>query len=88
MKSLDGAKGLVWLNPSRFSNANLSLVTQALVDKGVNSIDDLAKFMNANQVALKICVETEFFSDAITGLPALQTAYGFQFKTANGSLCR
>lgn len=83
VKSLDGAKGLVWLNPSRFSNANSLLVTQALVDKGVNSIDDLAKFMNANQVALKICVETEFFSDAITGLPALQTAYGFQFKTAN-----
>ena len=58
------------------------MVRDELYTKGVQSLADLAVYMNGDGVDLKVCVESEFFSRD-DGLPGLQKLYGFAFKEEN-----
>lgn len=82
VKSLDSAQGLVWLNRAEINNTFTLMVRDDLYNDGVQSLADLAAYMNGEGADLKVCVEGEFFSRA-DGLPGLQTLYGFAFKEEN-----
>lgn len=82
VKSLDGAQGLVWLNRAEINNTFTLMVRDELYTEGVQSLADLAVYMNGDGADLKVCVEGEFFSRD-DGLPGLQTLYGFAFKEEN-----
>lgn len=81
-KSLDAPQGLVWLNRMAFNNTYTLLVRQELVDEGIQTIDDLAVYMNANDAPLTICLEGEFYARP-DGLDGLQSLYGFAFQEEN-----
>ena len=82
VKSLDNAQGLVWLNQAEINNTFTLMVRDELFTKGVQSLADLAVYMNGDGADLKVCVESEFFSRD-DGLPGLQKLYGFAFKEEN-----
>lgn len=81
-KSLDAPQGLVWLDHMAFNNTYTLLARQELIDDGIQSIDDLAVYMNANDAPLTICVEGEFYARP-DGLDGLQALYGFAFPEEN-----
>ncbi|MCB0121994.1 MAG: hypothetical protein KDE58_07105, partial [Caldilineaceae bacterium] len=81
-KSLDAPQGLTWLTPFAFNNTYTLLARQELIDEGIQTIDDLAVYMNANDAPLTICVEGEFYARP-DGLDGLQTLYGFAFQEDN-----
>ncbi len=82
-KSLDAAKGLVWLAPAVFNDTYTLLVRQEMVDEGITTIQALADFMNANAAPFTICIESEFYGREQDGLAGLQQRYGFSFKQEN-----
>jgi hypothetical protein len=53
-----------------------------LIEQGVTTLTDLAKYMNDNNAPLKLCVESEFYSRP-DGLSGLQTVYDFAFSEEN-----
>ncbi len=81
-KTLDAAEGLTWLEPAPLNNTYTLLVRQELADEGIQSIDDLAVYLNANAADLILCVESEFYARP-DGLPGLQELYGFTFADEN-----
>lgn len=82
VKELDGAKGLVWLNPSKANNTYALAMRKADADaKGINTISDLAKKLKGG-AAQKFACNAEFYSRA-DGLEPLQKAYGFEFGRDN-----
>jgi len=81
-RSLDAPQDLVWLDPAPLNNTFTLMVRQELADQGVTSLEELATYMNTNDVPLKICVEGEFFSRQ-DGLEGLQRLYGFAFSEEN-----
>jgi len=82
VKSLDSAQGLVWLNRAEINNTFTLMVRDDLYNDGVQTLADLADYMNGDGADLKVCVEGEFFSRT-DGLPGLQTLYGFAFQEEN-----
>ncbi len=80
VKSLDERKGLVWLDRAALNDTYTLMARQDLLDKGIKSLEDLAKFMNANDAPLTVCIESEFYSREQDGIKGLETRYGFQFK--------
>jgi len=82
VKELDGAKGLVWLNPSKANNTYGLAMRKADADaKGIHSLSDLAAKEKAGQT-LKFGCNAEFYARP-DGLGPLQTAYGFEFGREN-----
>ena len=82
VKELDGAKGLVWLNPSKANNTYGLAMRKADADaKGMHSLSDLAAKEKAGQ-NLKFGCNAEFYARP-DGLGPLQTAYGFEFGREN-----
>jgi len=82
VKELDGAKGLVWLNPSKANNTYaLAMRKSDAAAKGINSLSDLAAKTKAGQ-PLKFGCNAEFYARP-DGLAPLQTAYGFEFGREN-----
>ena len=82
-KSLDEPRGIVWLNRGEFNNTYAMMVRADLIGEGIESIDDLATYMNANDSPLTICVENDFYGRPADGLLAMQERYGFEFKPEN-----
>ncbi|MFZ4661550.1 MAG: glycine betaine ABC transporter substrate-binding protein [Caldilineaceae bacterium] len=82
VKSLDEDSGLVWLNRASANNTFSLIVRLEIMNRGIQSVQDLANYMNNNNSPLKVCVETEFFSRQ-DGLIGLQALYDFQFKEEN-----
>ena len=80
--ALDDPLGLVWLTPGRFNDTYTLMVKPGSVPAEVKSIEDLATYINKNDVSLKLCVENEFYSRG-NGLFALQKQYEFAFKEEN-----
>lgn len=82
VKQLDGAKGLVWLNPSKANNTYGLAMRKADADaKGIHSLSDLAAKEKAGQ-HLKFGCNAEFYARP-DGLGPLQTAYDFEFGREN-----
>ncbi|MBN3561905.1 glycine betaine ABC transporter substrate-binding protein [Aliamphritea spongicola] len=78
VKELDAEKGLVWLNPSKVNNTYaLAMRRGEAADKGISSLSDLSKAVNAGDELLFAC-NAEFAARA-DGLKPLQKAYGFKF---------
>lgn len=81
VKELDGAKGLVWLNPSRANNTYALAMRRADAQaKGIASLSDLAQKVSGSP--MKFGCNAEFYSRS-DGLTPLQQAYGFQFGREN-----
>jgi len=82
VKELDGAKGLVWLNPSKANNTYGLAMRRADADaKGMHTLSDLAAKERGGQ-HLKFGCNAEFYARP-DGLGPLQTAYGFEFGREN-----
>jgi len=75
---LDAPRELVWLAPSKVNNTYALVMRRADADaKGISSISDLAKRIQAGEV-LRLACPLEFPNRA-DGLKPLQQSYGFEF---------
>jgi osmoprotectant transport system substrate-binding protein len=82
VKELDGAKGLVWLNPSKANNTYALAMRKAdAAQKGIKSLSDLAAKEKAG-AKLKFGCNAEFYARP-DGLTPMQNAYGFEFGRDN-----
>jgi osmoprotectant transport system substrate-binding protein len=82
VKQLDGAKGLVWLNPSKANNTYaLAMRKSDAAAKKISSLSDLAAKEKSGQ-HLKFGCNAEFYARP-DGLTPLQAAYGFEFGREN-----
>ena len=78
VKELDGAKGLVWLNPSKANNTYaLAMRQKEAAEKGLKTISDLAAKEKAG-AKLTFASNAEFYARP-DGLVPLEQAYGFEF---------
>ncbi len=82
-KSLDAAKGLIWLAPAKFNDTYTLIVRDDLWNKGIKTVAALATYMNANKSPFKVCIESEFYGRQEDGLAGLQQRYGFSFQQDN-----
>jgi len=81
VKELDGAKGLVWLNPSKANNTYaFAMRKDDAASKAIVSISDLAKKVTGSP--MKFGSNAEFYARA-DGLAPLQKDYGFEFGRDN-----
>ncbi len=81
-KTLDQAKGLVWLDRAPLNNTFALIALADLYDEGVTTIEALADQVARAENALTICVESEFYGRA-DGLIGLEALYGFSFPAEN-----
>lgn len=82
VKTLDAAKGLIWLNPSKANNTYaLAMREQEAADMGISTLSDLAAALNAGKT-LTLAANAEFVARP-DGLKPLQKAYGFEIPRAN-----
>lgn len=82
VKELDGAKGLVWLNPSKANNTYALAMRKADTEaKKIKSLSDLAAKVKGGD-ALKLASNAEFYARP-DGLTPLQQTYGFEFGREN-----
>src|SRR3954469_9562209 len=82
VKELDGAKGLVWLDPSKANNTYALAMRKAdAAAKKISTLSDLAAKEKSGQ-HLKFGCNAEFYARP-DGLTPLQTAYGFEFGREN-----
>ena len=82
VKELDGAKGLVWLTPSKANNTYaLAMRADDAKAKGIASISDLSA-KEKGGTTLKLGSNAEFYARP-DGLKPLEAAYGFEFGREN-----
>jgi osmoprotectant transport system substrate-binding protein len=82
VKTLDAAKGLVWLNPSKANNTYSLAMNQDEAKKlGIASLSDLAKAVTGGK-SLSFGCNAEFYARP-DGLKPLEQAYGFEFPRAS-----
>ena len=83
-KALDEKNDLIWLKPVEKVETTYTLMMQEsrAEEQGINTIEDLASFMNANEAPFTLCVE-EDFATRPDGLPGIEEVYGFKFKEEN-----
>lgn len=79
-RSLDARKDLVWLDRAKLNDTYTLMVRQDLVDKGIRTLEDLARYMNENDSPLSVCIESEFYGRELDGIKGLEQRYGFKFK--------
>ncbi|TRX76182.1 glycine betaine ABC transporter substrate-binding protein [Pseudomonas mangiferae] len=78
VRELDGAKGLVWLEPSRFSNTYALAVPREIAERdGLRSISDLARVVNGTDEPHLIALDIEF-ANRPDGLTPLMERYDLQ----------
>lgn len=78
VRELDGAKGLVWLEPSRFSNTYALAVPREIAERdGVATISDLARVVNATDEPHLIAFDIEF-ANRPDGLAPMVELYDLQ----------
>ncbi|MHC6224283.1 glycine betaine ABC transporter substrate-binding protein [Pseudomonas sp. X10] len=79
VKSLDAAKGLTWLQPSRANNTYaFAMRKEEAAAKGIASLSDLASRVQGGE-HLKFASNAEFYSRP-DGLRPLQDLYEFKFE--------
>lgn len=78
VRELDGAKGLVWLEPSRFSNTYALAVPRMIAERdGLSSISDLARVVNGSDEPHLVALDIEF-ANRPDGLVPLVERYGLR----------
>ena len=81
VQELSAEGGLTWLNPAILNNTFALLVSPEFVERTqIQSISQLASYMNQNGAPFSICAEAYFFDpERSDGLRQMQAAYGFAF---------
>ncbi len=82
-QTLDKPNDIVWLALMPYVETVAIVANGGLADQGIESLDEFANYMNANDAPLKICMDNEFYGSEYYGLEALQTLYGFRFAPEN-----
>lgn len=82
-RRLDAPKGLAWLNRAELNSRAVLLAKPNGATETLQSITDVAAYLNNNDAPLTICMESEFYGNLKYGLAALEQQYGFQFKPEN-----
>ncbi len=83
IRRLDAPKGIAWLPPSRADSSYALLIGPLLREQlGLETLDDLAAYTNANDSPLTLCINDSFFNtyndSSPGGLFAIQETYNFQ----------
>jgi len=79
VKTNDAKNGLVWLDMADFNNTyTLMMKEEEAKEKGINSISDLAIYVNDNPDELKFATNAEFYARE-DGIKGLEKEYGFEF---------
>ncbi|KEF36308.1 periplasmic glycine betaine/choline-binding (lipo)protein of an ABC-type transport system (osmoprotectant binding protein) [Schinkia azotoformans MEV2011] len=83
VKEIDEENGLVWLDKAEVNNTYALLMRKDLADElGINTISDLANYVNNDANALKFASNAEFYARE-DGLKGLEKKYGFKFPAKN-----
>lgn len=83
IKSLDAAKGIVWMTPTSFSPSSVIAAQAEVSELGITALDELAQYMNENDAPFTICMDNNFYSRSLDGLASLEELYEFHFKPEN-----
>ena len=82
VKELDGAEGIHWMNMSNVNNTYaLAMRSEQAEELGIESISDLADYINENPGQLTMASDAEF-ANRPDGLPGVEEMYGFEFGSA------
>jgi len=79
IKSLDKSKDIIWLDRGYFNNTYTMMINQTLRKEGLETLEDLAGYIQAGNADLTVCVETEFYARPQDGLHGMEKQYGFAF---------
>ncbi|WP_245154000.1 glycine betaine ABC transporter substrate-binding protein [Jeotgalibacillus proteolyticus] len=79
VKEIDSEKEIHWMNMSNVNNTYaLAMRAEQAEELGIESISDLAEYINENPGELSMASDAEFANRA-DGIPGLQETYGFEF---------
>ncbi|UXH45178.1 glycine betaine ABC transporter substrate-binding protein [Rossellomorea vietnamensis] len=79
VKELDSKKGIHWMNMSNVNNTYaLAMNKDEARELGIESISDLAQYVNSHPGELTMASDAEFANRA-DGLPGVEEKYGFKF---------
>lgn len=83
VKTKDMEKNLAWLNKAEFNNTYAIMMLESKAKElGINTITDLAAYVNQNPEALKFASNAEFYARE-DGIKGMEKKYGFSFPAKN-----
>ncbi|MEG9296878.1 glycine betaine ABC transporter substrate-binding protein [Mangrovibacillus sp. Mu-81] len=83
VKELDSKNGIHWMNMSDVNNTYaLAMTEEKSEELGIESISDLASYVNEHPGSLTMASDAEF-ANRPDGLPGVEKKYGFSFGTGN-----
>ncbi|MBN8209001.1 glycine betaine ABC transporter substrate-binding protein [Bacillus sp. NTK071] len=81
VKEIDGKNDIHWMNMSNVNNTYaLAMKKEQAKELGIQSISDLATYINENPGELTIASDAEF-ANRPDGIPGVEKTYGFDFQT-------
>lgn len=79
VKEIDKENGIHWMNMSEVNNTYaLVMRSEQAEELGIESISDLADYVNENPGELTVAADAEF-ANRSDGLPGVEETYGFEF---------
>lgn len=85
VKELDSENGIHWMNMSEVNNTYaLAMTSERSEELGIESISDLADYINDNPGELSMAADAEF-ANRSDGLPGVEETYGFEFGSGQVS---
>ncbi|UTR05698.1 glycine/betaine ABC transporter substrate-binding protein [Alkalihalobacillus sp. LMS6] len=83
LQEVDVENGLHWMNISEVNNTYALIMNRTQAeDLGIESLSDLADYVNENPGEISMGTDAAFANRA-DGLPGLEEAYGFEFGSGN-----
>jgi osmoprotectant transport system substrate-binding protein len=83
VKKLDSRNGIHWMNMSEVNNTYaLAMTKEKSEELGIESISDLAAYVNEHPGSLTMASDAEF-ANRPDGLPGVEKKYGFSFSVEN-----
>ncbi|MEM7126748.1 MAG: glycine betaine ABC transporter substrate-binding protein [Chloroflexota bacterium] len=83
IKRMDEGEDILWLEPTEFVLSKSLVVRDAIRVQGIETIDDLAAYMNENNSPLRLCMIDTLYDNKNVGLKALEKVYEFSFQEEN-----
>ncbi|KIL52928.1 glycine betaine ABC transporter substrate-binding protein [Jeotgalibacillus campisalis] len=82
VKEVDSEQNIKWINMSDVNNTYaLAMRSEQAAELGIESISDLAAYINENPGELTMASDAEF-ANRPDGLPGVEETYGFEFGSA------
>ncbi|WP_246125661.1 glycine betaine ABC transporter substrate-binding protein [Alkalicoccus halolimnae] len=79
IQSIDAEQDITWTNPSNIDNTYTLVMREADgEEKGIETISDLADYINENPEEMEFATDAEF-GNREDGLPGVEETYGFEF---------